>query len=190
MNTFGLTYFPVCVSVCVCPCLSLSSPVGKRMSGGSIWFQAMHGMNQNSHHYPKNCLYLTYSGTTVPESEFFNQDSSSLRWKFHAKGKSRVCVGVCVCACARWTVCQLSCLFDVGNDFISHNTTSEVSISLPLFFPLFCHTEISKAVSSYMTNNKNHIRRYHKPIFPSSPPRNSILTISYIYQAAALMPGV
>ena len=173
----------VCVGVCVCVCVHACHSAalwGKGWSGGSIWFQAMHGMNQNSHHYPKNCLYLTYSGTTVLESEFFNQDSSSLRWKFHAKGKSRVRWCVCVCVC--WSVCQLSCLFDVGNDFISHNTTSEVSIRLPLFSPLFCHTQISKAVSSYMKNNENHIRQYHKPTFPSASPPNSTLTISYIFK--------
>ncbi len=53
-----------------------------------------------------------------------------------------------------WSVCKLSCLFDIENNFTFQSTTSEVLINLPLFFLLFCYMHISKDVMLYTTDNE------------------------------------
>ncbi len=148
----------MCVCVRVHACHS-AGWWGIGWSGGSIWFQLMHGINQNSHHYMKNCLYLTNRGIPSQGWNFLIKlPSMKISWK----GKLCVCVFACALSC-------LSAQLSVWCWDWFHLPQQNIwGLDQPPSFFYSCHTHISKDVTLYMTNNENQIRQYHKCGFPSA----------------------
>lgn len=126
-------WFDIFWSVCVCACLSPSRPVGDRMEW-RIHLVSVDGWNESkftSLHEKLPVSHLQWY--TIPQLEFFNQDSSSPWWKFHREG-NHVCGSVCMQQCFLGSaVCLM-----LG--MISPPTTQHLrswSASLPLFFYSF-----------------------------------------------------